>query len=213
MSGQRGGGHRCADRSAPRGRVHCRRAANPSRFAPVVPCVRQPRWPNCLGQSRATPGNVHASGDVLRSGPDGADPQPSGSSAHDQLVTLIRKSLVHGKPSYGNSKMPSQGETNDLKVDTVWFPGQLVSRSAGLADSADDDRTSPTDRYRTTTRWRGTDAGDIDLRAAAPMTRARRRWRGGFDSRAAPREAGVMVPAQPSQAAAGSPFKRLEFRK
>src|SRR3954467_775534 len=37
ISGRRGGGHRCAGTSTPRGRVQCRRAATPSRSAPVVP--------------------------------------------------------------------------------------------------------------------------------------------------------------------------------
>src|SRR5689334_11340613 len=54
----KGGGHRCVDKSAPRGRVHCRRAANPSRFARVVRCVRQPPWHNRLRRSRAAPGSV-----------------------------------------------------------------------------------------------------------------------------------------------------------
>ena len=96
MLRQKGGGHRCADTSTPRGRVHCRHAANPSLFAPAVPCARQPLWHNGLGQSHAAPESVRGCGDVRRSGPDGADPQPSGPTADGQLVTPIRKSLVPG---------------------------------------------------------------------------------------------------------------------
>ena len=69
--------------------ANCRRAASPSRSAHVVRCVRQPPWHNCLRRSRAAPGSVRGCGDGRHSGPDGADPQPSGPSADGQLVALI----------------------------------------------------------------------------------------------------------------------------
>src|SRR5215213_3391698 len=54
MSGQSGGGHRCADKPVPRaviigGRDHCTHAASPSRSGDGGPYVRPRQWHSCLG--------------------------------------------------------------------------------------------------------------------------------------------------------------------
>ena len=47
--GQKGGGHRCAERSAPRGRACCRGAATPSRSAGGGGCAPPPAWRSSPG--------------------------------------------------------------------------------------------------------------------------------------------------------------------
>src|SRR4051794_20474069 len=141
ISGQRGGGHRCADSSTPRGRGHCRRAASPSRSALAVPCVRQPPWHNCRRQFRAAPGSVRGCGDGRHSGPDGVDPQPSGPSADDQLVTLIRKSLVpmeiiiseqqNSQPG-GKPTVPKWTRFNAKTGEKLWSHNDGIGHDGGI---------------------------------------------------------------------------------
>ena len=74
MSGQRGGGHRCADKSAPRGRAYCKHAPSPSRCGGGERCVPPRLWRSRLARSHAGQENARGFGDEQRSGPDGANP-------------------------------------------------------------------------------------------------------------------------------------------
>jgi hypothetical protein len=94
ISGQRGGGHRCADIPAPRGRAHCKHAASPSRSVDGEPCVPPRPWRSHLARSHAEQGNARGCEDERRSRPDGANPPASGPSAHDQRATSLHRASI-----------------------------------------------------------------------------------------------------------------------
>ena len=89
MSGQKGGGRRCADTTAPRGRVRCSRAASPSQSAGGGRCVLRRAWRRSLVRCRGGQGSVRGCGHAGQSGPGGAGPPTSDPSVHDQLVAPV----------------------------------------------------------------------------------------------------------------------------
>ena len=99
MSRQKGGGRRCADTAAPRGRVRCNRAAIPSPSAGGARCMLRPAWRRSLVRCRGGQGNARGCGHAGQSGPGGAGPPTSVPSVHDQLATPVsakpfRKTLI-----------------------------------------------------------------------------------------------------------------------
>lgn len=102
ISGQKWGRHRCADTPAPRGRVHCKCAANPSRFAGGDLCIRPPGWHSHLVQSHAGQAIVHGRGHEGHSKPTSADQPTFGPSHHDQRVTPVLTEPFGGNPLCGN---------------------------------------------------------------------------------------------------------------
>ena len=108
MVGQKGGGRRCAGRSAPRGHAHCRRAATPSRFAGDGLCGWPPPWHRRLGSSRAAPGNARGCADARRSGQAGANRPWFDPTAHSQRVTPVLTGPSRRKPLYANRHRPTK---------------------------------------------------------------------------------------------------------
>src|ERR1700760_4989212 len=107
MVGQKGGGRRCAGRSAPRRHAHCRRAATPSRFAGDGLCGWPPPWHRRLGSSRAAPGNAHGCADERRSGQAGANRPWFDPTAHSQRITPVLTGPPRRKPLYANRHRPT----------------------------------------------------------------------------------------------------------
>ncbi len=99
MSGQRGGGHRCAGRVAPQGRAHCKHAATPSPSGGGGPSVQRRPWRSRLAQCHAGEASARGCGDGQRSGPGRANPPASGPSAHDQHATPVST-----KPQSGENR-------------------------------------------------------------------------------------------------------------
>lgn len=116
----KGGGHRCADTAAPRGRGCCSGAASPSPSAAAAPCVRRLQWHTGLEQSHAGRGTVRGCGHAWHSEPSGANRSRSGPSACDQRVTPVLTRLSFSKTIISGRLPPQPSYTTfDLKLDAV----------------------------------------------------------------------------------------------
>jgi hypothetical protein len=135
MVGQKGGGRRCAGRSAPRGHAHCRRAATPSRFAGDGLCGWPPPWHRRLGSSRAAPGNARGCADERRSGQAGANRPWFDPTAHSQRITPVLTGPPRRKPLYANRHRP----TNRLNYGFQTGRG-LVNLSGNKNNSPESDK-------------------------------------------------------------------------
>ena len=149
IRGQKGGGRRCADNAAPRGRVRCRCAPSPSPSADGARYGwRSPSRPR-LVQSRAARETARASAGDRHAAPNRASPPLSGSSGSHQHVTpVLRKSRIgefpiwrrkaHGQP--GKLQVPNWTEFSSPSSRTnhripVRHEHELHGNSAILARS------------------------------------------------------------------------------
>jgi hypothetical protein len=120
IRGQKGGGHRCADTSAPRGRARCRHAPSPSLSADDVRFAWQaPSHPR-LAQSRARREIARASGEAGRAAPNRASPPLSDPSGWHQHITPVRKKPLARETRHMGTQTsrPSQ-QTTGPKLDGV----------------------------------------------------------------------------------------------
>ena len=118
--GQKGGGHRCADTAAPRGRGRCRRAPSPSPSADGACCGWRSALRTRLVQSHAAPETARVSADEGHAAPNRASPplsDPSGS--HQHVTPVLRKLCVGESPHMAtHGSWPSQ-KTTGPKLDGV----------------------------------------------------------------------------------------------
>src|SRR5689334_3517286 len=114
ISGQRGDGHQCAGRSAPRGRCCCRREPTASRSVDAARSAppRPSRWsPN---SSRTAPESAPGSAHATNSPPAHEAHPAAGPTGHNQLATslrlrLHRYQLSHSQTQCGRPKTLPQG--------------------------------------------------------------------------------------------------------
>ena len=119
MSGQKGGGRRCADTTAPRGRVRCSRAASPSQSAGGGRCVLRRAWRRSLVRCRAGQGSARGCAHAGQSGPGGAGSPTSDPSAHGQLVTWVLMISSATNPHLGTAAASLNTRTTGFKLDGV----------------------------------------------------------------------------------------------
>ena len=99
IRGQKGGGRRCADRAAPRGRVRCRHAPSPSPSADGARYGWRSPSHTRLAQPRAAREIARASAGDRHAVPNRANPPlsaPSGS--HQHVTPVLKKSRVRESP-------------------------------------------------------------------------------------------------------------------
>ena len=119
MSGQKGGGHRCADTAAPRDRVHCSRAASPSRSACGGRCTLRRAWCSPLVRCHGGQGSARGCEHAEQSGPGDADPPTSGPNVHDQLVTPVEARPFRKTVIWETAVIPPSTPTMGSKLDVV----------------------------------------------------------------------------------------------
>ena len=120
IRGQKGGGHRCADTTAPRGRVRCRRAPSPSLSADGACSGWRSPSRSRLAQSRAARETARASAGDRHAAPNRATPplsDPSGS--HQHVTPLLKKPCVGETPHMATQGSPPSQKTTDPKLDGV----------------------------------------------------------------------------------------------
>ena len=132
ISGQRGGGRRCADRPAPRGRACCRDAATPSPSAGGGPCVRPPAWRSFLERCHRGPESARGCADEGRSAPAAADPPASGPTVHSQRVTPVLTEPPSGKAAIWGCLAPKQGPKPSLSNWTRFSTSNACLHGHGL---------------------------------------------------------------------------------
>jgi hypothetical protein len=119
IRGQKGGGHRCADTSAPRGRVRCRHAS-PLPSADGARCGWRSPSRTRPAQSHAERETAHASAGAGHAAPDRASPPLSDPSGSHQHVTPIRtKPLARESPHMGTAGSQPSQQTTGPKLDGV----------------------------------------------------------------------------------------------
>ncbi len=119
MSGQKGGGRRCADTAAPRGRVHCSHAASPSRSAGGGRSVLRRASRRPLVQCRGGQGSARGCERAEQSGPGGANPPTSGPSVHDQFVTPVGARPFRKTVIWETAVTQPSTPTMSFKLDVV----------------------------------------------------------------------------------------------
>src|SRR3954453_20434596 len=120
IRGQKGGGRRCADKAALRGRVRCRRAPSPSPSADGARYGWRSPSRTHLAQSRAAQETARASAGEGHAAPNCESPplsDPSGSQRH--VTPVLKKSRIGGTPYMEtHGSRPSQ-KTTGPKLDGV----------------------------------------------------------------------------------------------
>ena len=120
IRGQKGGGRRCADTAAPRGRVRCRYAPSLSPSADDARYGWRSASRTRLAQPRAARETARASADEGHAAPNRANPplsDPSGS--HQHVTPVLKKSRVRESPHMAtHGSRPSQ-KTTGPKLDGV----------------------------------------------------------------------------------------------
>ena len=120
ICGQKGGGRRCADKTAPRGRGRCRRAPSPSPSADGVHYGWRSPSRTRLAQSRAARETARASAGDQHAALNRASPplsDPSGSQQH--VTPVLRKPRVGESPHMETHGSRPNQKTTGPKLDGV----------------------------------------------------------------------------------------------
>ena len=114
IRGQKGGGRRCADKAALRGRVRCRHAPSPSPSPDGARYGWRSPSRTRLAQSRAAQETARASVGEGHAAPNCASPplsDPSGS--HQHVAPVLKKSRIGETPIW---RRMARGQTRKLQV-------------------------------------------------------------------------------------------------
>ena len=120
IRGQKGGGRRCADKAALRGRVRCTHAPSPSPSADGARYGWRSPSRTRLVQSRAAQETARASAGDRHAAPNRASPPLSDpSSSHQHVIPVLKKPRVGETPHMETQGLQPSQKTTGPKLDGV----------------------------------------------------------------------------------------------